>query len=423
MDLTRDNMSTANVGIKKEVVNWLLVLCPLFVYMVTVAVHALNYPFEDDFNAILEFLNHYQTANGKEKMRLLFTQHNEHRILFSRIIYVLYNYLPGQLNFKWIIYIGNAQHVLSFFVCLHFIRKLLKEKWFLSSFICSLCFFDLANWENAYSPMGSVANYSIVFLFFTSLYFYSKQGVINCIAAFLFQVIALYSLGNGIFACCFIFAYNILNFDKTKAIISGLACVVFIPLNFLGYSLVGSAHLEIKAGKVAAFFLRTMSGHTEAFILQSALPLVLGSLLLLSAILLFPIERRFRIKKEYAFFVVALGFCLTSCAVTSYFRSAVLEIPSYRYLVYPHIIWGILYIFLVAKRVDKIDYKKVYFFATYIFVINYMVNVRVGLVMFDNFRRWVLSEEILFPVPDQAKAIWNTSCKLNIYCVPPNHGR
>ena len=45
--------------------------------------NAVNVPFQDDFDSVFHFLTDYLAATPAEKLSLIFSQHNEHRIVLD----------------------------------------------------------------------------------------------------------------------------------------------------------------------------------------------------------------------------------------------------------------------------------------------------------------------------------------------------
>ncbi|MBX2904727.1 MAG: hypothetical protein KF744_01725 [Taibaiella sp.] len=385
--------------------------------------YALNYPVADDFNAIVQFLNEYRCSDLQHKTILLFSQHNEHRILLSRIIYVLYDTLPGNINLRTIIYIGNIQLLVSFAVFLYFIYRLLGTRWFWPGFISSLCFFDLSNWEIAYSPMGSVANYSVIMLFFLAAFCYSLAGKYPLILALVFQILAFFSLGSGLIACVALVMFNLLNGQWTKVIWSGLTTAVSAVFYFHNFSLMGSAALTLSLSKTILFFARYMSGHFAFYDLSTQwVPVVIGFMILFLVVLLLPFSRKFRLEHNSSFFVATLLCCLGSSLLTSIFRSAISPIPSYRYLIFAHLIFSVLAVFFFLKFTTK-KFDHVQFAIVYVLIINYLVNIHVGVTCYESTRRWILSAQVQHPDVEGAKREMARACNLGIYCWPHDHGR
>ena len=94
-----------------------LSLAALAIYCLTVIRYAYNMPVGDDYDAILNFLNQYFETDWLSKLQLLFGQHNEHRILLTRLISVIDLSIFGSINFSHLIWLGAGwvATVLAFF--------------------------------------------------------------------------------------------------------------------------------------------------------------------------------------------------------------------------------------------------------------------------------------------------------------------
>lgn len=409
-------------GTVPQLFAYIAIFLPAVLYFIVLDRYALNYPVADDYNAIIQFLCEFRNASFGQKFSLLFSQHNEHRILFSRIVYVLFDWLPGLINMRAIIMVGNLQILVSFLFFLHFIKKALPNTWQLPAFVGSLCFFDLSNWEIGYSPMGSVANYSVIMLFFASMYFYSRQTSRAFFLAVFFHVLTFFSLGNGIVAAGALIAFAIFNRDKRAIITTTIVTLICAAIYFSGYSLMGSASLTLSVSGAALFFLRYMSGHFFFFDMSSVFPVIAGLVICLSAIFLLPLTRNLRVPEGYSFFFALLLFAVGSALLTSIFRSALSPLPSYRYLIYAHFVFAVVTVFLFRKL--RGSYSRRFFFTfIYFLILNYLVNVHVGVSNYDSTRRWILSKDVQHPDEEGARREVSRACKLNIYCWPSDHGR
>src|SRR6266542_1891938 len=104
---------------KNPVWNYLVnawIFIPAVMYYAVVSQNVVNIPIMDDYEAILQFLLNFKSASFGEKLALMFSQHAEHRLLFSRIVYVTYYTLFGHVNFKHIIFIADLQLLAIFLV-------------------------------------------------------------------------------------------------------------------------------------------------------------------------------------------------------------------------------------------------------------------------------------------------------------------
>jgi hypothetical protein len=214
--------------------NWWIFI-PALLYFRIVNHYAVNIPWSDDYDAVLGFLLEFRAAAYHDKIVLLFSQHNEHRIFSSRLIYVLYDTLFGSINFRVLTFIGNVQLLVIFSISIHFIRNCIPEYWSIPAFIWGLCLFDLNSYENGGVTMTGVANYGIVMLFFISLFLYSLGKRNYLIPAVIVQIICMFSNGNGVIASFFIVVYALFTRDRVKIKFSIAALLIFAPLYFLHY--------------------------------------------------------------------------------------------------------------------------------------------------------------------------------------------
>lgn len=91
-------------------------------YLDLITVNAVNAPVWDDYDSLVDFLNDFTETNSMAgRLALVLTQHNEHSLAFLRLAAVSVFFLKGDLDFKWLCYIGNAALVLiAYFLFLAF---------------------------------------------------------------------------------------------------------------------------------------------------------------------------------------------------------------------------------------------------------------------------------------------------------------
>src|SRR5258708_39967878 len=105
------------------------IFLPVIPYFVILLRNAPNIPIMDDYEVILSFLSNWKQAGFGERMALLFSQSNEHRMLTSRLIYVLYYSLFGNINFRTLIFMADLQLVVIALISVYFIRRCLGRHW------------------------------------------------------------------------------------------------------------------------------------------------------------------------------------------------------------------------------------------------------------------------------------------------------
>ena len=92
----------------KKIISGVLIIIPIITFFGMFFFYMVNAPIYDDYQAVLDFLNKYiSTDSISEKIRLLFSQHNEHRVVYSRIWTIISYKLQTNVNFTFLALIGN----------------------------------------------------------------------------------------------------------------------------------------------------------------------------------------------------------------------------------------------------------------------------------------------------------------------------
>ncbi|RRA98716.1 hypothetical protein [Larkinella rosea] len=218
-----------------------LLLIPVFIYYRTVYNNAVNVPFEDDFDSALKFLSSYlfKTNSLVDRVKLIFSQHNEHRIVFDRLVFLLDYYLTGFLNFRHLILVGNLSLVFLAYLLFRssFPGMRLADK--LLYFVpVAFGLFQLHFWELTVWGMASLQNLYVVVFALLGFYALSQTPkkanwfVVACVAG----VAAAFTSGNGMFTFLVgIPVLLVLKQYKKLAIWTSLTVVTF-ALYFWGYA-------------------------------------------------------------------------------------------------------------------------------------------------------------------------------------------
>jgi hypothetical protein len=198
--------------------------------------YAVNVAKWDD-HALREFLYNFDQAPGvSEKIYQLFKQHNEHRIVYDRIITVLDYYLTGKLNFRHLMLIGNLSLVGLLILFGAVLRR--EKQPILYALPVSLLIFNLSQWENMYWGMAALQNFSVVLWVLGSLYFLSYTN--RWAVAFLLAVLATLTSGNGMLVWPLGFMLLALRIDGSPARLRQLlvwagGATVIVALYFTGF--------------------------------------------------------------------------------------------------------------------------------------------------------------------------------------------
>jgi hypothetical protein len=178
---------------------WLLLALPIVLFGLVWYRYAINIPKWDDhaLRAFLYYFDQEPTLTGK--IYQLFKQHNEHRIVYDRIITALDYQLVGKLNYVHLMLVGNLSLVGLLAVFMAALRNSRQDvsafQWVVYSVPVAWLLFNLSQWENMYWGMAALQNFSVVLWVIAALYFLSYTR--HWKLAFVAGVLATLTSGNG----------------------------------------------------------------------------------------------------------------------------------------------------------------------------------------------------------------------------------
>ncbi|MHA4739549.1 hypothetical protein [Dyadobacter sp. MSC1_007] len=162
----------------------------------------LNTPSFDDYTATVAFIKDFffQNKTPNEKFAILFSRHNEHRILPSRLIAVGYFALFNRLNFAHLAYIQNLFLIGSIAMVY---RLMIRHHypWQHSVLVCSSFMLSLTFYQVSFYYWGGIQYYAVIFFSLLSLCYLDKASAPSdwrFISSMLFGAMAVCSFGNGI---------------------------------------------------------------------------------------------------------------------------------------------------------------------------------------------------------------------------------
>jgi hypothetical protein len=391
-----------------------LLIVPVIPFILKVLEYAVNIPYMDDYDAILTFLCDFKQAGFTHKIALLFSQHNEHRILFSRIVYAVYYALTGTINFRNIILIDNILLLGIYTTMLLFFRKCLPRYWKIAGLVLGLGLFDMNNFENGNFAMAGMANYGIILLFLLSLWFYTKDNKKYLVAAALLQVLCIYSEGNGVIAALFIALYCVLSRNKIKTITSAAVLLIFSPLYFIHYTTQASQHPPIQAGKILPFFLHSVGAH-----FSNEYGIVAAVVILAGLAILLPVDKKIRFKENTLPFISITGFILATLGAIAVFRSNMPDISSYssRYFIYSHLLFGILFVFLLLKLRNEKLVAPVSIAVIVLSLFVYKNNYEYGDAGFQRANYFLENADYFYEDRKKGWEMATRACKMDVYCI------
>ncbi|MER0438144.1 hypothetical protein [Emticicia sp. W12TSBA100-4] len=217
----------------KNILATFLILFPIAVFYLVFQKYAVNIPHWDDFairNTLAQML---ETNSFSEKIKLLFSQHNEHRILLTRLSAWVIYLLQGTLNLKSLMFIGLLT-LAGLLIIFFQVSK--KYNLPLLAFVpVSLILFNVGLFENTFWGMASVQNFGVIFFAFLTFYwlvFSIENPYKNYFYFALFScLIGVFTSSNGIIIPligCFVLLVQ----QRKKQIFIWLGCSALFIFGF-----------------------------------------------------------------------------------------------------------------------------------------------------------------------------------------------
>ena len=180
---------------KKFIFRLFCLLSIALIYEFSFIVFALNVPKWDDFALIHTISEFNASSSWFSKIQLLFKQHNEHRIFFTRVLSLLDYFIFGELNFVHLMFLGGLG-IYGILGLLAFTIRYSTQKYGVFILI-SLFWLSFAFYENTFWGMASIQNFWIITWVLSALFMIVFRPK-NTISPFIFSILAIYTSGNGL---------------------------------------------------------------------------------------------------------------------------------------------------------------------------------------------------------------------------------
>ena len=176
-----------------------IILAIILLFYIACYNFSYNFFYQDDFH-LLRFVTIFSddSIDFQQKLFALYDQHNEHRIIFPRLLVLMDFYLQGHLDWK-VLNVFSALYYLGIFIFFAIlIKKINLANWFIVP--VALFIFQPSAYQNFYwtiSILQQVGNlFWAMFLFYSLVYFQGKNFWISLILIF----VLTFTHGNGLFA-------------------------------------------------------------------------------------------------------------------------------------------------------------------------------------------------------------------------------
>lgn len=383
------------------------ILLPAVPYLAITCKTVQNLPIMDDYEAVLGTVIRWKCSDFWGKMEVLFQQYNEHRILPSRLVFVVYYYVFGEINFRNLIILGDFQLLVVAAILCYFIKKTGIKYWQLPALLSVFLVFDLNTYESGSIAMYTWQNNGVLMYFFLTLLFYHKGWMWPAVLS---QFLLTFSSGNGMIGSMFLVLYC--RGLPGRQVFYCLPCVVtFTALYFAGYVPVDDpSRLPFDIVKISTYFIQ-MTGAPFSFDNSAGYGFVILCWLPVISLL----WKRWDDPKIIPFLTM-MFFVLASMGTASLFRACMpkAQFQSSRYLIYPQLLIAILVVFMLLKK------KKAYTYSAYAIMVLWVTvyfpyNYRFGEAGFERTEYRVSTRSYWHPQPLEAEKIAKEACRLGIY--------
>ncbi len=112
------------------------------------------------------------------------------------------------------------------------------------------------------------------------------------------------------------------------------------------------------------------------------------------------------------------GFLFASMGTITLFRST-FEGPLYcsRYLIYPHFLFAITFVFLLVKLKERKITRPLIIIFTLLMLVNYNMDKGDGVFGFEFLNKTLKNTDYYYPDKNGAKEAAESACRLQIYCI------
>ena len=176
---------------------WLaFMILPLLFFYYIIFSHTDNIPFKDDYSLLESIYKMDSSTTFSEWSKSFFSQVNQHRFGFERIVmWIIYKIL-GNENIKAQIIIGNSFLLGILYIFIRIFRNLNISYAYFTPL--PLILFNLTYFENATWGIAAIQNTPIIFFALLTVHFLSLQSKQSFYWAILFATLSLFTSGNGL---------------------------------------------------------------------------------------------------------------------------------------------------------------------------------------------------------------------------------
>lgn len=212
---------------------WVIASVICFYYTIIIF-FSYNFPISDDFSLVNFVTNIVTSPDQNKSLSLLFAQHNEHRIITTKLIYLLDYWIFNGLNFRHLILIGNLFHLGTFYIFIKHEPKEFDQRCYLVIFTACMIF-QFGSAESMFWSMAAISNYLVLMLALLTLSLLSKEIFLYFVLAAISIILAVFTQGNGILLPLIATIYLVTLKRYRDSLIMAVIAIVVIFIYFLEY--------------------------------------------------------------------------------------------------------------------------------------------------------------------------------------------
>lgn len=160
--------------------------------------YSLNLPISDDYADALHFLDQLQSAQTwQQKIPLFFEPHNGHVTLTNRLIYWAMLSATGEINFRWLQWIGSLNILFLLGLLYAGLHKACRNHYLLLAFL-GLMLFQIQWWSSALWAMTSLSNFFVIVFALLTFLSINNRSVSGTTLSLLAALLASWSQTNGL---------------------------------------------------------------------------------------------------------------------------------------------------------------------------------------------------------------------------------
>ena len=193
--------------------------------------YALNIPKWDDHPLKGVVSDFEKSTSFSEQFNIIFRQHNEHRIVLTRIVAIIDYQLFGELNFKHLMLFGNLALLIIWWLITRFFKQTIAPVWYAIPIVT--LWFSMAFWENTFWGMAAIQNFWVV-AFALLCFWVLRRNDGYWWWAMPVAFMAFFTSGNGILVLPISFLILLIQKQYQKSIIwvvfSGIIAVLYFQI-------------------------------------------------------------------------------------------------------------------------------------------------------------------------------------------------